>query len=62
MAQIDQFIKHVAKMREAQKGYFKTRSKYDLSASMRLEKLVDKELGELTPRLPNTPKQTELFQ
>lgn len=62
MTQIDQFIQHVAKMREAQKGYFKTRSKYDLSASMRLEKLVDKELEELAHRLPNTPKQTELFK
>lgn len=62
MTQIDQFIQHVAKMREAQKSYFKTRGKYDLSASMRLERLVDKELEELATRLPNTPKQTELFQ
>lgn len=61
MAQIDQFIQHVAKMREAQKSCFKTRGKYDLSASMRLEKLVDKDLEKLAPRLPNTPKQTELF-
>ena len=62
MTQIDQFIQHVAKMREAQKSYFKTRGKYDLSASMRLERLVDKELEELATRLPNTPKQTELCQ
>lgn len=62
MTQIDQFVQHVAKMREAQKSYFKTRGKYDLSASMRLERLVDKELEELAPRLPNTPKQTELFK
>lgn len=60
MTEIDEFILHVAKMREAQKSYFKSRSKYNLSASMRLEKIVDKELEVLTPRLPNTPKQTEI--
>ena len=62
MAQIDKFIHHVAKMREAQKNYFRARGKYDLFNARRLEQQVDKELEELTPKLPNTPKQTELFQ
>ena len=62
MTQIDKFINHVAKMREAQKSYFKARGKYDLLNARRLEQLVDKELEELTSKLPNTPKQTELFQ
>lgn len=62
MAQIDKFIHHVAKMREAQRNYFKARGKYDLFNARRLEQLVDKELEELTPKLPNTPKQTELIK
>lgn len=60
MTEIDEFIMHVAKMRDAQKNYFKSRGKYNLSASIRLEKIVDKELEVLTQRLPNTPKQTEI--
>lgn len=62
MTQIDKFIHHVEKMREAQISYFKTRGKYSLMNARRLEQQVDRDLKELTPKLPNQPQQQELFK
>lgn len=61
MTEIDKFINHVSKMREAQKNYFRGRGKYDLMNARRLEQQVDKDLESLITRLPNTPKQMQLF-
>lgn len=45
--EIKNFIIHVKDMMEAQKAYFRTRSKVDLQTAKDLEKAVDKDLVEI---------------
>ena len=55
-----QFFEAVAKLREFQKDYFKTRSSMALSASKRQEKLIDDEIARVNVVLENKNKQGEL--
>lgn len=51
-----EFFDTVAKMREAQKSYFRTRSKSSLEKSKELEKKVDDEIRRVTSLFPNIEK------
>lgn len=55
------FIKRAARMRQAQKDFFKTRSLGALRESMELERIVDDMLEVLLPLIDTEPQQTELF-
>lgn len=55
------FIKRAARMRQAQKDFFKTRSLGALRESMELERIVDAMLEVLLPLIDTEPQQTELF-
>lgn len=55
------FIKRVARMRQSQKDYFKTRSLGALRESMELERIVDAMIIELLPTIDTEPRQTEMF-
>ena len=55
-----EFADMVQKMREAQKGYFRTRLKRDLKLSKELEKTVDDVLAERANA--RRPRQPELFE
>ncbi len=50
---MDEFIKTVQEMRNAQKEYFKTRDKATLAKSKELERKVDNMLSHLAPNMPN---------
>lgn len=54
------FVSRVAKMREAQKDYFRTKSMIALQKSKRLELLVDRDLKDLHAVTENDPQQTEI--
>lgn len=62
MEQNELFIRRVAKMRQRQKEYFKTRSISVLRESMELEKLVDQMLTQLLTAIDTDPIQTEMFK
>lgn len=55
------FIKRVARMRQLQKDYFKTRSLGALRESIELERIVDAMIKELLPTIDTEPRQTEMF-
>jgi hypothetical protein len=55
------FIRRVAKMRQRQKEFFRTRSSSSLRESKELERLVDDMIEKLLPNIDTEPKQTELF-
>lgn len=55
------FIKRAARMRQAQKDFFKTRSLGALRESMELERIVDAMLEVLLPTIDTEPRQTEMF-
>ena len=55
-----QFFEAVVKLRELQKRYFKSRLSMDLSASKRLEKIIDDEIARVDTVLSNKNKQGEL--
>lgn len=55
------FIKRVARMRQSQKDYFKTRSRGALRESMELERIVDTMIEELLPTIDTEPRQAEIF-
>ena len=57
------YSKAVAKMREAQKRYFETRTQADLNASKEAERIVDAYLNKLkvTAEIEPTPKQGSLL-
>ena len=61
MEQNELFIRRVAKMRQRQKEYFKTRSISVLRESMELERLVDAMLTQLLSTIDTDPIQTEMF-
>ena len=50
---MDEFVKTVQEMRNAQKEYFKTRDKAILAKSKELERKVDNMLSNLVPNMPN---------
>lgn len=54
------FVNLVENMRQAQKNYFKTRDKKQLTRSNILEDLVDKEIEEFKRQKP-APQELELF-
>lgn len=54
------FVSRVAKMREHQKEYFRTKSLLALQKSKRLELLVDRDLKDLNAVTDNDPQQTEI--
>lgn len=62
MEQNELFIRRVAKMRQRQKEYFKTRSISVLRESMELERLVDQMLTQLLTAIDTDPIQTEMFK
>ena len=62
MEQNELFIRRVAKMRQRQKEYFKTRSISVLRESMELERLVDQMLEQLITTIDTDPIQTEMFK
>ena len=53
---MEDLVKLVKEMREAQKEYFRTRDKSMLQRSKELEKAVDKYISEY-----NQPKKTSMF-
>ena len=57
----EQFFRLVARMRSAQKSYYKTKSQMALSESKRLEQEVDREIARVEELLPPKPEQTKLF-
>lgn len=61
MTESDLFIKRVARMRAAQKDYFKTRSHGALRESMELERIVDNMLLQLLPTIDTEPKQADIW-
>lgn len=56
-----QFFDLVARMRSAQKSYFKTKSQMALNESKRLEHEVDREIARVEELLPPQPEQPKLF-
>lgn len=50
---VEEFIKKVQEMRNAQKEYFKTRDRVSLAKSKELERKVDNMLSNLVPNKPN---------
>ena len=56
-----EFADKVSQMREAQKEYFKYRTKEALQRSKQLEKEVDDILGNRKKRIENTVQQGTLF-
>lgn len=61
MADVNTFIQRVAKMRELQKEYFRTKSMRSLQKAKQMEVVVDRDLKTLTPKLPNQPQEQGLF-
>lgn len=57
MNQDELFIRRVAKMRQRQKEYFKTRSQSALGECKELEQLVDQMITQLLPTIDTEPKQ-----
>lgn len=57
----EQFFYLVARMRSAQKSYFKTKSQMALNESKRLEQEVDREIARVEELLPPKPEQPKLF-
>lgn len=55
------FIKRVARMRQAQKDYFRTRSNGALHEAMELERIVDTMLTDLLHTIDCEPRQVEMF-
>lgn len=51
-----EFFDVVSQMREAQKSYFRTRSKSSLEKSKELEKKVEDEIRRVTSLFPNIEK------
>lgn len=49
---IEEFIKTIQEMRNAQKEYFKTRDRVSLAKSKELEREVDNMLSNLAPNKP----------
>lgn len=49
---IEEFIKTIQEMRDAQKEYFKTRDRVSLAKSKELERKVDNMLSNLAPNKP----------
>ena len=49
---IEEFIKTIQEMRNAQKEYFKTRDRVSLAKSNELERKVDNMLSNLAPNKP----------
>lgn len=62
MEQYETFVRRVAKMRQRQKEYYKTRSISVLRESMELERLVDLMLTQILPTIEIDPIQTEMFK
>lgn len=54
------FVELVERMREAQKNYFKTKERNQLTRSIILEELVDKEIEEFKRQKPAPPKEGTL--
>ena len=50
---IEEFIRTVQEMRNAQKEYFKTRDRVSLAKSKEQERKVDNMLSNLAPNKPN---------
>lgn len=57
----EHFFHLVARMRSAQKSYFKTKSQMALNESKRLEQEVDREIARVEELLPPRPEQPKLF-
>lgn len=61
----EQFFKLVASMREAQRDYFKSRSRSSLERSKHIERLVDDEIDRVKKIVPDIikpqPTQQNLF-
>ncbi len=55
------FIRRVAKMRQRQKEFYRTRTTSTLRESIELERIVDAMLEKLLPLIDTEPQQTELF-
>ena len=59
-----EFFDKVAAIRDAQKKYFKSRSRFDLDAAKRLEKIIDDEIARVEAienNKPAGPTQLTLF-
>lgn len=56
-----QFLDLVARMREEQKKFFRTKSQTALNESKRLEQEVDREIARVEELLPPKPEQPKLF-
>lgn len=56
-----QFFDLVARMREEQKKFFRTKSQTALNESKRLEREVDREIARVEELLPSQPEQPKLF-
>ena len=59
-----EFFDKVAAMRDAQKKYFKSRSRFDLDTAKRIEKIIDDEIARVEAienNKPAGPTQLTLF-
>lgn len=54
------FIQRVAKMRELQKEYFRTRSMTSLQKAKQMEVIVDRDLKGFTDLAPQSPTEQEI--
>lgn len=60
MTQIDIFIQRVAKIRELQKEYFRTRSLTSLQKAKQIEVVVDRDLKGFSDIAPQSPTEQEI--
>lgn len=60
MADVNTFIQRVAKMRELQKEYFRTRSITSLQKAKQMEVVVDRDLKGFTDIAPQSPTEQEI--
>jgi hypothetical protein len=54
------FIQRVAKMRELQKEYFRTRSMTSLQKAKQMEVIVDRDLKSFSDLAPQSPTEQEI--
>lgn len=60
MADINTFIQRVAKMRDLQKEYFRTKSMISLQKAKQMEVVVDRDLKSFSDLAPQSPTEQEI--
>lgn len=60
MPDVNTFIQRVAKMRDLQKEYFRTRSLTSLQKAKQMEVVVDRDLKSFSDLAPQSPTEQEI--